>query len=97
MIKLYISKGAKQYFLRQRPDALDVFFIDESNQLMHQIFDDMTMKELVEKESHSFAFERDESSLHYFNMPQFFKLERIDGELSVVPFGFAINELSSDI
>ncbi|MCL1047560.1 class I adenylate cyclase [Shewanella electrodiphila] len=97
VIKLYISKGAKQYFLRQRPDALDVFIIDELNQLKHQIFDDMSMKELVEKESHSFAFERDESSLHYFNMPQFFKLERIDGELNVVPFGIAMNELSSDI
>ncbi|WP_282167436.1 class I adenylate cyclase [Shewanella japonica] len=97
IIKLYISKGAKQYFLRQRPDVLDVFIIDETNRLTKREYEDVSMKELVEKESHSFAFERDASSLHYFNVPQFFKLERIDGELSVVPFGVEMNELSSDI
>ncbi|WP_144211445.1 class I adenylate cyclase [Shewanella donghaensis] len=95
VIKLYISKGATQYFLRQRSDALDVFIIDEANELKHQQYEDLTMQELVEKESHSFAFERG-SSPQYFNMPQFFKLERIDGELNVVPFGMVINELSSD-
>ncbi|MFS1424869.1 class I adenylate cyclase [Shewanella sp. 10N.286.48.B5] len=96
VIKLYISKGAKQYFLRQRPDVLDVFIIDEANELKHQLYENMSMQELVEKESHSFAFEQGVSSQHYFNMPQFFKLERINGELNVVPFGVMINELSSD-
>lgn len=86
IIQHYAAKGAIQYFLRQRLDDIDVFILDEDNQLSHYVQHGSNMSELVNKVSHHYVFDE-----HYakarFNMPQFFQLVRVAGELTVVPFG----------
>ncbi|GGQ31148.1 class I adenylate cyclase [Shewanella litoralis] len=95
VIQQFVATGAKQYFLRERNDILDVFVVDENNQLTQLQYQHTSMKEFVGKESHLYVFNEKKQRLPVFNMPQFFKLTRVDGELKVLPFGLSDDEMGS--
>ncbi len=91
IIQNFAAKGAIQYFLRQRGDNLDVFILDEDNRLSHYVQSGSNMAELVNKVSHHYVFDEYYASKARFNMPQFFHLVRVAGELTVRPFGVDIS------
>jgi len=91
IIQNFAAKGAIQYFLRQRPESLDVFILDEDNQLSHYVQPGSNMVELVNKVSHHYVFDEYYAAKARFNIPQFFHLVRVAGELTVMPFGVDIN------
>ncbi|GGB71020.1 class I adenylate cyclase [Shewanella inventionis] len=95
VIQQFVATGAKQYFLRERNDILDVFIVDENNQLTQQQYQDVSMKDFVGKESHLYVFNQRQQRLPVFNMPQFFQLSRIEGELQVIPFGLSDDEMGT--
>ncbi|MBR9729605.1 class I adenylate cyclase [Shewanella intestini] len=98
VILQFITAGAQQYFLRQRAQTLDVFLVDEQNQLTHTEHQDVTMTQLVAQKSREYVFQAETiTDKHYFNMPQFFHLKRRKGELCVVPFGINEDEMGSVI
>ncbi|MEZ9595377.1 class I adenylate cyclase [Shewanella sp. 10N.261.52.F9] len=87
VIQDYAAKGAIQYFLRQRKQGLDVFILDEGNELNHYVQEGTDVNALVNKLSHYHTFEDPQLTKDNFNLPQFFKLKRVKGELTAVPFG----------
>ncbi|MCL1140856.1 class I adenylate cyclase [Shewanella pneumatophori] len=87
VIQDYAAKGAIQYFLRQRKQGLDVFILDEANDLNHYVQEGTDVNALVNKLSHYHTFEDPQLTKENFNLPQFFKLDRIKGVLIAVPFG----------
>ena len=87
VIQDYAAKGAIQYFLRQRKQGLDVFILDEANELNHYVQQGTDVNSLVNKLSHYHTFEDPQLTKENFNLPQFFKLKRVKGELTAVPFG----------
>lgn len=91
VIQHFAAKGVIQYFLRQRPGNLDVFILDEENQLSHYVQSGSDMGELVNKVSHHYVFDEFFASKARFNIPQFFHLVRVAGELTVRPFGVDMN------
>ncbi|WP_245335354.1 class I adenylate cyclase [Shewanella sp. WXL01] len=92
----YITLGAEQFFLRQRGDILDVFLVDEHNQLIHSEHSEQSMSQLVIEKSREYVFQAQSTiDKHYFNMPQFFQLKRVEGDLRVVPFGISEEDLGS--
>ncbi|GGP62646.1 adenylate cyclase [Shewanella algicola] len=95
IIQQFVALGAKQYFLRERTNTLDVFIVDEHNRLTQLEYQQTSMKSFVEKESHSYVFDGQKQRLSVFNMPQFFLLSRIEGELTVIPFGLSNDEMGS--
>ncbi|MGX9462013.1 class I adenylate cyclase [Shewanella sp. A14] len=95
VIQQFIVKGAKQYFLHERNTTLDVFIADENNQLEHTQYLDTNINEIVAKESHLYVFGAKKQSTPVFNMPQFFQLIRVEGELTVMPFGLSQDEMGS--
>lgn len=95
VIQQFVATGAKQYFLRERNEILDVFIVDENNQLTQKQYQHVSMKDFVGKESHLYVFNQRQQRLPVFNMPQFFQLCRIEGELQVHPFGLSDDEMGT--
>lgn len=87
VIQDYAARGAIQYFLRQRSEGLDVFILDENNALNHYVQEEVDIEGLVSQVSHHHAFNDSILEREQFNMPQFFKLERLSGKLVALPFG----------
>jgi len=87
VIQDYAATGVIQYFLRQRDKQLDVFILDEDNGLNYYVQDGVGIEALVSDVSHYYAFNDLMLPREQFNMPQFFKLEREQGRLLIVPFG----------
>ena len=86
-IQLYAILGVTQYFLNQRHKDVNVFVIDEKNQLHRFVQKDTNMEKMVANVSHQYVFKQYHSVSERFNMPQFY---RLDGSLdapSVAPFG----------
>lgn len=96
IIQNFAAKGAIQYFLRQRVDNLDVFILDEDNQLSHYVQPGSNMAELVYKVSHHYVFDEHYAARVRFNIPQFFHLVRVAGELTVAPFGIDISDQDTE-
>ncbi|MGL5047365.1 MAG: class I adenylate cyclase [Shewanella sp.] len=96
IIQNFAAKGVIQYFLRQRVDNLDVFILDEENQLSHYVQAGSNMAELVNKVSHQYVFEEHYASRLLFNIPQFFHLVRVAGELIVKPFGVDVTDQDTE-
>lgn len=96
VVQNYAAKGAIQYFLRQRVDNLDVFILDEENQLSHYVQAGSNMAELVNKVSHHYVFDEHYASRARFNIPQFFHLVRVAGELTVAPFGIDMSDQDTE-
>ena len=96
VIQDFAAKGAIQYFLRQSDDDLDIFVLNEKNELNHYIQKGTSVDELVSEVSHFHAFEEPEISTQRFNLPQFFRLMRVDGRLQVIPFGLSVEEAEMD-
>ena len=96
VVQNYAAKGAIQYFLRQRADNLDVFILDEENQLSHYVQAGSNMAELVNKVSHHYVFDEHYASRARFNIPQFFHLVRVAGELTVAPFGIDVSDQDTE-
>ncbi len=90
IIQDFAARGAIQYFLRQGDEGLDVFILNEVNELEHYVQQGTSIEDLVSQVSQYHAFEEPENDSERFNLPQFFKLERVDGELVIMPFG--VNE-----
>jgi len=95
IIQRYISHGAKQFFLRQLKQNLEVILVDEHNKLTHSVLDDMTIAQLVNQQSMHFVKNSHQDQQAFFNMPQFFHLVRKDGVLQVEPFGVTEDEMGS--
>ncbi|ABZ78456.1 putative adenylate cyclase [Shewanella halifaxensis HAW-EB4] len=95
VIQDYAAKGAIQYFLRQREEGLDVFILDEKNELNHYVQEGTDVDALVNKLSHYHTFEDPQLERDNFNLPQFFKLDRVKGELVALPFG--VTQESSEV
>ncbi|MBB1437782.1 class I adenylate cyclase [Shewanella sp. SG41-4] len=95
VIQNFIAIGAKQYFLRERNQTLDVFISDEHNQLEHLQYQHTGINDFVAKESHLYVFDEQKQHSSVFNMPQFFQLVRIEGKLTVMPFGLSADEMGS--
>ena len=87
VIQDFAARGAIQYFLRQRVEGLDVFILDEQNALTHYVQEGVDVEGLVTQISHHHAFNDSVLAKEQFNMPQFFKLERLKGQLIALPFG----------
>ncbi|QFU21124.1 class I adenylate cyclase [Shewanella eurypsychrophilus] len=96
VIQDFAARGAIQYFLRPSEEGVDVFVLNEHNELNHYIQHGVSVDELVSKVSHNHAFEEPETATHRFNLPQFFRLIRIDGRLRAIPFGISIDEVEMD-
>ncbi|QLE84018.1 class I adenylate cyclase [Shewanella sp. Scap07] len=92
IIQDFAARGAIQYFLRQGDDGLDVFILNETNELEHYVQAGSSIEDLVSQVSQYHAFEEPENDSERFNLPQFFKLERVDGELAILPFGVTESE-----
>jgi adenylate cyclase class 1 len=95
IIQRYIAHGAKQFFLRQLSDKLEVILVDETNILTHSVHDNMTISQLVSQQSLSFVKDSHCDQQAFFNMPQFFRLVRKEGSLKVEPFGVTEDEMGS--
>ncbi len=96
VIQDFAARGAVQYFLRQNETELDVFILNETNELHHYKQSGIDIEELVSKVSHHHAFEEFETSLQRFNLPQFFRLIRVDGRLRALPFGMSVDDIDFD-
>ncbi len=92
----YAALGAVQYFLRQRNEGIDVFILNEDNEVTHYVQPGNNLEELVCQVSHHHAFEKSYLEKQRFNLPQFFKLIRIDGKLQAQPFGVNIDEATTE-
>ncbi|MCE9680457.1 class I adenylate cyclase [Shewanella sp. AS1] len=92
VIQQYAAIGAIQYFLRQREQEIDVFVLDEHNNVKHYIQPGHNLEELVSQVGHHYAFADSYIDNERFNMPQFFKLIRVDGKLKAKPFGVNVDE-----
>jgi len=57
LIQKFIVMGAKQYFLRERHQTLDVFIADDNNQLEHLQYQHTSINDFVAKESHLYVFD----------------------------------------
>ncbi|MDX1280194.1 class I adenylate cyclase [Shewanella colwelliana] len=88
----FAAVGAIQYFLRQDKEGIDVYILNEENELEHYVQPGTNVDELVSQVSHHHAFDESYLETERFNLPQFFRLIRIEGKLRVVPFGVDINE-----
>ncbi|AZG71945.1 class I adenylate cyclase [Shewanella livingstonensis] len=95
VIHKFIVLGAKQYFLRERNQILDVFIADELNQLEHLQYQHTSINDFVAQESHLYVFDEQKQRQPVFNMPQFFQLVRMEGGLTVMPFGLTQDEMGS--
>ena len=95
VIQKFIVMGAKQYFLRERHQTLDVFIADDNNQLEHLQYQHTSINDFVAKESHLYVFDEQKQRSPVFNMPQFFQLVDIEGKLTVIPFGLSVDEMGS--
>jgi adenylate cyclase class 1 len=95
VILQFIATGAKQYFLSERHQMLDVFIVDEHNQLEHLQYQHTNINDFVVKESHLYVFDEKKQWHPVFNMPQFFQLVLIEGTLAVMPFGLSADEMGS--
>ncbi|MFC3139890.1 class I adenylate cyclase [Shewanella submarina] len=95
-IQHYATKGVTQYFLRQDGQDLDVFVLDEDNGQQHFVQKNSEIGAMVKRISHQFVFGAQHSPGIRFNMPQFFRLERVNGELTLSPFGIASRELNRE-
>ncbi len=96
IIQDFAADGAVQYFLRQREGEMDVFILNEKNKLSHYVEQDTSVEAIVTQVSHHYAFDAPEKMNGKFNLPQFFKLLRVDGQLRVLPFGITLDELETD-
>ncbi len=96
VIQEFAARGAIQYFLRQNDEGLDVFVLNEQNELNHYVQKAISVDELVSQVSHYHAFEEPNVATQRFNLPQFFRLMRINGRLQAVPFGISIDEAEMD-
>ncbi len=88
----YAVIGMVQYFLRQRSEGIDVFILDEANDVTHYLQPESHLDELVSQVSHHHAFAASYLDKQCFNLPQFFKLVRVDGKLQAHPFGVNVDE-----
>ncbi|MGI2260298.1 class I adenylate cyclase [Shewanella sp. GXUN23E] len=95
-IQHYATRGVTQYFLRQDGRDLDVFVLDEHNQQQHFLQKNSDISEMVKRISHQFVFSEHHTAGSRFNMPQFFRLERVDGELTLSPFGVDRHEFNRE-
>lgn len=96
ILQKYAAKGAIQYFLRQSPHNIDVFILDEENQGSHYVQADLDVDKLVQKVSHHYVFNDYYDSKARFNMPQFFHLTHLNGEVTAAPFGIDITTSHSE-
>lgn len=96
VIQDYAARGAIQYFLRPSEEGVDVFILNEHNELNHYVQHGVSVDQLVSKVSHNHAFEEPNIAKQRFNLPQFFRLMRIDGRLRVLPFGVSVDEIEMD-
>ncbi|WP_076415927.1 class I adenylate cyclase [Shewanella sp. UCD-KL12] len=96
VIQEFAARGAIQYFLRQSEEGLDVFVLNEQNELDHYVQKEISVDELVSEVSHFHAFEEPDVAAQRFNLPQFFRLMRVNGRLQAIPFGLAIDEAEVD-
>ncbi|RYV03052.1 class I adenylate cyclase [Shewanella sp. OPT22] len=88
----YAARNAIQYFLRQRGEDIEVFVLDDANELSHYIQHSQTIEQLVSTTSRHYAFDEITNHKNPFNLPQFFQLERIEGQLQVIPFGMSAED-----
>lgn len=96
VIQEFAALGAIQYFLRQHEEGIDVYVLDEQNELNHYTQQGTNIDELASQVSHHHAFNKSYNDNQRFNLPQFFSLVRIDGELRALPFGVSIDESSTE-
>ncbi|RLV60283.1 class I adenylate cyclase [Parashewanella curva] len=92
----YAAMDAIQYFLRQNGEDIEVFVMDEHNQIQHYVQRKQPIEQLVSTISRHFAFNEITENRGHFNLPQFFLLQRTEGKLEVVPFGMSAEEALSD-
>ncbi|QYK13247.1 class I adenylate cyclase [Shewanella rhizosphaerae] len=92
VIQDFAAIGAIQYFLRPGKEGIDVFVLDEKNELNHYVQPGNNLEELVSQVSHHHAFADSYLDNERFNLPQFFRLVRVDGRLQAQPFGVNVDE-----
>ncbi|MFQ6372629.1 class I adenylate cyclase [Shewanella sp. YIC-542] len=89
VIRDFAVKGILQYFLRHRDNSLDVFVLDEANQLGHYVQSNVDVSELVSQLTRHYAFGTIQNMRDRFNFPQFFMLQDEEHNIVAVPFGVA--------
>jgi adenylate cyclase class 1 len=89
VIRDFAVKGILQYFLQQGDNALDVYVLDERNQLSHYVQAGANVSDLVAQLTRHYAFGDTQNMRDRFNFPQFFMLVLEDHKITAVPFGLA--------
>lgn len=93
VIQDFAASGAIQYFLHPQGNRMEVFVLNEDNELNFYTQEDINIEALVTKVSHHYAFDQPEQLNGKFNLPQFFKLLTVEGKIKAVPFGIELDEL----
>nr|WP_244859366.1 class I adenylate cyclase [Shewanella dokdonensis] len=89
VIRDFAVKGMLQYFLQQSDEAVDVYVLDERNQLSHYVQANANVSELVAQLTRHYAFGDTQNMRDRFNFPQFFMLVLEEHKMTAVPFGVA--------
>ncbi|MBV7317268.1 class I adenylate cyclase [Shewanella sp. NIFS-20-20] len=90
------SFGVVQYFLRDSRQGIDVFILNDQNELSHYVETRLNMVTLVRHISAKSIFDDQAMAELGFNMPQFYTLVQGAEELEVMPFGFSNDELNGE-
>ncbi|SDI34790.1 adenylate cyclase [Ferrimonas sediminum] len=86
ILRLHARKGMRQYFVRERQQGLDIYLLDENN-VMQRFFHSVTqLSALIDNISDLYVFKQEgKFGGGSFNLPQFYRLKRCNGELTVMP------------
>ncbi|MCL2918643.1 class I adenylate cyclase [Shewanella litorisediminis] len=96
LIQDYATEDVIQYFLRPREAGIDVFILNHKNEISHYVQHGTTVEALVSKVSQQHAFEGLYEMHGRFNLPQFFQLVRMQGELKAQPVGMAREDMGAE-
>ncbi len=86
ILRQHARKGMRQYFVREREQGLDVYLLDENNVLQRFFHSVGQLSALIDSISELYVFKREgRFGGGSFNLPQFYRLKRCQGELTVLP------------
>jgi len=92
IITEYASTGYVQFFLEQQAQGIEVYVLDEQNNLSSYMQDDLNESELIKSIYRFYTFTKDTQNLTQekleisFNLPQFSRIKRSNSLIIIEPF-----------
>lgn len=92
IISEYASSGYVQFFLEQLSQGIQVYVLDEQNNLSSYLQDDLDEAELIKSIYRFYTFAKDSQNISQekleisFNLPQFSRIRRPNGLIIIEPF-----------